>query len=221
MRTKLNFTEINTILLDMDGTLLDLHYDNYFWREHLPLRYSEINHISLDEAKDQLVPKFKAMEGTLEWYCLDYWSKELQLNIPELKSEITHLISIHDGVIEFLQAMRKLKKSIYLVTNAHKLALELKMNKTKLHHQFDKIISSHQFGVPKENKDFWQLLIEKYKFDPQTTLFVDDSIPVLDSAKSFGIKHIVAISKPSSQDPPVKIKHYQTIEKFGEITPEE
>ena len=33
----IDWTRIDTILLDMDGTLLDLGFDNFFWREHVPL----------------------------------------------------------------------------------------------------------------------------------------------------------------------------------------
>ncbi|HBT55971.1 MAG TPA: haloacid dehalogenase, partial [Pseudomonas sp.] len=32
----LNWNAIDTVLLDMDGTLLDLHFDNHFWLEHMP-----------------------------------------------------------------------------------------------------------------------------------------------------------------------------------------
>ncbi|MCP4043692.1 MAG: haloacid dehalogenase, partial [Gammaproteobacteria bacterium] len=34
----INWNSIHTVLLDMDGTLLDLHFDNQFWLEHVPLR---------------------------------------------------------------------------------------------------------------------------------------------------------------------------------------
>ena len=201
----------------MDGTLLDLHYDDYFWQEYLPKRYAEVNHLKTEEAKRILEPKFKAMEGTLEWYCLDFWSKELQMNIPELKAEVSHLISIHDGVIQFLQTLHKSDKKVFLVTNAHQAVLELKMEKTQLHHMFDKIISSHQFNLPKENPEFWHRLVDEHFFEPERTLFIDDNLDVLRSAKQFGIKHLVTIKKPSSHRPARNITEFPALESFFRI----
>lgn len=219
-QVQIPFNLIDTILLDMDGTLLDLHYDDHFWQEHVPQRYAEVNRLSLKAAKEVLEPKFKAMEGTLEWYCVDFWSKELQMNIPELKAEVAHLIAIHDGVIQFLDVMHRLNKEIYLVTNAHEKVLSLKMEKTQLHKKFDRLISSHEFGLPKENPEFWHKLVDEHFFDPEKTLFIDDSLPVLHSAQQFGIKHLYTIKKPSSHRPSRNITEFPMIQSFFEITPD-
>lgn len=210
----IDWSQIDTVLLDMDGTLLDLHYDDYFWQEYLPKRYAEVNHLKTEEAKRILAPKFKAMEGSLEWYCLDFWSKELQMNIPELKAEVGHLIAIHDGVIQFLESLHKSDKKVFLVTNAHQTVLELKMKKTQLHHMFDQIISSHQYNLPKENPEFWHRLVDEHFFNPERTLFIDDNLDVLRSAKQFGIKHLVTIKKPSSHRPARNITEFPALGSF-------
>jgi len=215
----INWQEIDTVLLDMDGTLLDLHYDDHFWQEYLPQRYAEINHLPADKAKDILEPRFKAMEGKLEWYCSDFWSAELQMNIPELKAEVSHLIAIHDGVIRFLETIRALNKRILLVTNAHPDVLRIKMKKTQLQNKFDQLVTSHEFGLPKENPEFWHKLIEQHYFDADRTIFIDDSLPVLRSAKKFGIKHLYTIKKPSSHKPSRNIKEFDMIDSFFNITP--
>src|SRR5215831_5340508 len=44
---------IDTVLLDLDGTLLDLAFDNYFWREVIPAAYAISNSISIDAARAQ------------------------------------------------------------------------------------------------------------------------------------------------------------------------
>ncbi len=217
--TPIPFDEIDTILLDMDGTLLDLHFDDHFWQEHVPLRYAQYNRLTLKAAKDILTPKFKKMEGTLEWYCVDFWSQELQMNIPELKAEVSHLIAIHDGVLQFLKATRQLEKPVYLVTNAHEKVLALKMEKTQLSHQFDRLISSHSFGLPKENPEFWSKLVDAHFFDPSRTLFIDDSLPVLRSAQHFGIKHLYTIQKPSSHKPPQITTEFPMIHSFYDAAP--
>ena len=86
----LNWSLINTVLLDMDGTLLDLHYDNHFWLEHVPRRYAEKHALSLEAAKEALRGRYRQAEGTLDWYCVDYWTRELNLDIALLKEEVDH-----------------------------------------------------------------------------------------------------------------------------------
>ncbi|MGY6276014.1 GMP/IMP nucleotidase [Methylomonas sp. MgM2] len=211
--------EIETVLLDMDGTLLDLNFDNHFWQEFVPQRFADLHALSLAEAKSQLAPRFKAMEGRLEWYCLDYWSKELELNIAGLKQELAGLIAVHSHVTEFLDAVRASGRPLLLVTNAHRDSLSLKMEKTCLHRFFDEIVCSHDFGMPKEAMGFWQTLQQKHIFEKRSTLLVDDSLAVLRAARAFGIAYLISISKPDSQAPVRLIQEFPSIRDFRALMP--
>lgn len=213
----INWKEIDTVLLDMDGTLLDLNFDNHFWKEFVPLKFAEKQGLSTSAAKQQLEPRFKSMEGKLEWYCLDYWSEVLQLDIAGLKVEISGLIAVLPHVTEFLEKLQQSPQKVLLVTNAHRDSLGLKMEKTCLRPFFDSIISSHDFGFPKEHADFWQLLQQQQPFDKQTTLLIDDSLAVLNSAKLFGIAHLISVSKPDSKQPKKNIADFPAIEDFREL----
>jgi putative hydrolase of the HAD superfamily len=215
----IEWKEVETVLLDMDGTLLDLNFDNHFWLEFVPKRFAEKNGLSLELAKQQLVPQFKKMEGKLEWYCLDYWSETLKLDIAGLKAEISGLISILPHVMDFLDAAHQSRHKLFLVTNAHRDSLDLKMDKTCLKPFFDQIISSHDYGFSKEQQEFWFKLQKKHPFDLQKTLLVDDSLAVLTSAKRFGIKHLVSISRPDSQLEKKEISGFFAIEDFRELMP--
>lgn len=210
----LEWAKIETVLLDMDGTLLDLNFDNHFWQEFVPQRFAELHGLPLAEAKYQLRPRFKAMEGRLEWYCLDYWSAELQLNIAGLKQELAGLIAVHPHVTEFLEAVRASGRSLLLVTNAHRDSLSLKMEKTCLQQFFDKIVSSHDYGLAKEQPGFWQMLQANHIFEKHSCLLVDDSLPVLRAAQSFGITQLVSISKPDSRAPIREITEFPAVEDF-------
>ena len=210
----LDWPTIETVMLDMDGTLLDLNFDNHFWQEFVPLRYAEQHGMALDGAKRELAPRFKAMEGKLEWYCLDYWSSELALNIAELKQELAGLIAVHPHVTEFLDAVRASGRRLLLVTNAHRDSLSLKMEKTCLHQFFDEIVSSHDFGLAKEQQGFWQILQDRHVYEKRRTLLVDDSLAVLRSARRFGIAHLVSISKPDSRAPTREITEFPAVEDF-------
>ena len=208
---------IDTVLLDMDGTLLDLNFDNHFWKEFVPLKYARQQGINLALAKQQLQPQFKSMEGKLEWYCLDYWSAALQLDIAGLKAEISGLIAVLPHVTEFLEKLQKTSKKVLLVTNAHRDSLGLKMEKTCLQPFFDGIISSHDLGLPKEQAEFWGFFQQQQPFDKKTTLLIDDSEAVLNSARLFGIAHLISVSKPDSKQPKKEVVDYPAIEDFREL----
>lgn len=213
----INILLCDTVLLDMDGTLLDLNFDNHFWLEFVPQKYAQKHQLSVIEARQQLVPQFKAMEGKLEWYCLDYWSEVLQLDIAGLKAEIAGLIAVLPHVMDFLEALKASHRKVLLVTNAHRDSLNLKMEKTCLQPFFDAIVCAHDFGLAKEQAGFWEVLQQHHPFDKQRTLLVDDSLRVLDSAKRFGIAHLVTIAKPDSQKPVREIADYPAIEDFRQL----
>jgi len=213
-----DWNEVETVFLDMDGTLLDLHFDNHFWLEYVPRRYAEKQGITLEAAKAELARRYKAVEGTLDWYCLDYWSRELALDIPLLKQEVEHLIALHPHVLDFLEWLKKADKARLLVTNAHQKALELKLRKTRLDGYLDGVISAHELGLPKENPAFWQRLGQRVHFDPQRTLFIDDSLPVLESARAAGIGQLLRIRHPDSRQPPTSGGTFPALDHFQPLT---
>lgn len=209
---------IDTVLLDMDGTLLDLHFDNYFWMQHLPRRYAAVNNLTEEAARQHLEAHIRAHEGTLNWYCLEFWSNALQLDIRKLKEEVQEKIQIRPFVIEFLQRLALNGKKLVLITNAHPQSLGLKLEITHIDRYLDLVISSHEFQQPKEAQAFWQQLQQREHFDPARTLFIDDTVRILDSARDFGIAHLLCIHQPDSQQPR-RVDVYPAIDHFDEIMP--
>ncbi|MHB0985491.1 MAG: GMP/IMP nucleotidase [Sulfuricella sp.] len=215
----LNWNQIDTVLLDMDGTLLDLHFDNHFWLEHVPLRYAEKHGLSHEAAQDALAPRYRKVAGTMDWYCVDYWSRELELDIARLKEEVEHLIAVHPHVTGFLAAVRTSGRRTVLVTNAHHKSLALKMRKTRLDGDLDAVICAHDFGVPKEHPEFWGRLQSVERFDPARTLLVDDSLPVLRSARNYGMAHLLAVHRPDTRQPEKDVEEFLAIRSFQDILP--
>jgi HAD superfamily hydrolase (TIGR01509 family) len=213
------WNDIDTVMLDMDGTLLDLHFDNHFWLEHVPLRYAEKHGIALEQSREELYQRYKKAEGTLDWYCVDYWTDELGLDIELLKQEVDHLIAVFPYVVDFLDAMRTLKKRVVLVTNAHGTAIKIKMDRTRLGGHFDQLICSHDLGLPKEHLPFWAKLQTVEPFNKNHTLFIDDSLPVLRSARAYGIAHLLAIVNPDSKAAEKDTEEFDAIRSFREILP--
>ena len=175
----IHWDQIDTVLLDMDGTLLDLYFDNYFWMEMVPQRYAEAHHISLDQAKTQLFARFSEHRGTLNWYCLDFWRRETGLDIVGMKEEVKHLIGLRPNAITFLEKVKASGRRAVLVTNAHRGSLELKLREIPMATHFDGIFSSHDFGLPKEDPTFWDRLREVIHYEPPRSLLIDDSLAVL------------------------------------------
>ncbi len=215
----IDWSRIQTVLLDMDGTLLDLHFDNHFWREHVPRRYAEARGLQYDEACRELYQRYRAVEGTMEWYCVDYWSEQLGLDIAVLKEEVKHLIAVHPQVIEFLQALKQARKRRVLVTNAHGKAIALKMRRTPIGGHLDALVCAHDLGVPKEDPRFWERLHRHQPFVVDSTLLIDDSLAVLRSARRFGFRQLLAVAQPDSRQPSRATQEFASIRGFREILP--
>ena len=152
-------------------------------------------------------------------YCIDYWSKDLELDILQLKEEVHHLIAEHPNVRDFLQEVRSSGRRVVIVTNAHSKSLALKMRKTELAPYLDAAYCSHDFGLPKEEPEFWSRFQQEEPFDPQHTLLVDDSLSVLRSAERYGIAHLLAVYKPDTKNPPKDVGDFMAINGFGELLP--
>jgi putative hydrolase of the HAD superfamily len=212
-----DWSKIDTVLLDMDGTLLDLHFDNYFWRHHLPAAYARKHGHTLSEAEQIVFAQFSDQQATLNWYCLDYWSRQLDLDVVALKREMQYLIAIRPGAIEFLQFLQRTGKRTVLVTNAHRDSLDLKMERTGIGHLFDRLISAHDLGHPKEHPAFWQTLSIAEPYVPARTIFIDDTFPVLDAAKKAGIAFTLGIVMPDSKGDVRSHPSYPLVGCFSEL----
>jgi putative hydrolase of the HAD superfamily len=196
-----DWARIDTVLLDLDGTLLDLAFDNHFWTSHVPQAWARARALSLAQAVAELQPRFRAREGTLDWYCIDYWSRELELDIAALKHSQAHQVRWLPGAREFLGRVRALGKRLVLVTNAHPTTLAIKDARTQVISHFDASYSSHRFKAPKEQPQFWRELVRVEPYDAARSLFVDDSLPVLRAARAAGIDLAYAVQRPDSGGP--------------------
>ncbi|MCP3907574.1 MAG: GMP/IMP nucleotidase [Oceanicoccus sp.] len=215
----INWQQIETVMLDMDGTLLDLHFDNYFWLHYLPKRVADIHQQDEEQTRQHLVARFEQERGTLNWYCLDYWTEQLQVDIPALKREIQHMIAIRPHVMAFLQQLQQSSKHVMLVTNAHRNSLNIKMDNTGLGDLFDELVVSHDFRHPKEQREFWHQLKISHPFNPATTLLIDDTFSVLQSAQNYGIKHLLTLLQPDSKLSKREHTEFPGILHFDEIMP--
>jgi len=214
--TMLDWNSIDVALLDMDGTLLDLHHDNHLWKRHLVDRYAAARGIPVDTARREILSRMDAVYGTLDWYCLDYWSERLGVDMRALSREMAHLIRLHTHAEPFLKAISGWKR-VVLVTNAHRDVLGLKMEKTGIEPYFERIISAHDHRAPKEDAGFWLALAGDLDFQPARTLLVDDNLAVLRTARRHGIGHLLAITRPDSHEPVRIVEEFPAVQDFQPV----
>ena len=220
MSELIEWERIETAFLDMDGTLMDLAFDSYFWHEFVPGEYSKVNGLEYTQAKELLIEMYKNRQGTLSWYCTDYWTEKLGLNIAALKQQIAPRVSLFPLAVEFLDWLKLQNKRIVLLTNAHMDSVDVKLEETGIREKFDRIISSHQYGHAKEAEQFWPILAEDEKHMPSKTLLVDDNIAVLHAARRYGIKYLLSINQPDTTKPRQDTQGFSAIDRFDEIVTE-
>lgn len=211
-KVQVPWSEIDTLLLDMDGTLLDLAFDNFFWLELVPEVYARRARLSPEAARDDLFARYRAVAGTLPWYCLDHWSAELDLDIVDLKKRHSHRIRYLPGAREFLSRARATGKRLVLVTNAHRVTFEIKSAQTGIGDLMDVVVTSHDYGVEKEQPGFWKAFDEEHRIDPGRALLLEDNLTVLKTAAEHGIAHTIAIRRPDTTRESREIEDFNAVD---------
>ena len=212
-----SWESVEFVLLDLDGTLLDKYFDDYFWEEHIPKEYAALNRILIKDAKAKIYAEYKAQEGKLAWTDIDYWSQKFGIDIPALKESVSDRVAVHEGVFPFLEFLKCAGKQVALLTNAHTKAVEIKLAKIPLRPYLQKIVSASSVGFPKEARGYWEAAEKIVGFDKERSLFVDDNEEVLMMAEQFGIKQLVYKSHASSKIARGDSDRFVSIRHFGEI----
>jgi len=202
MPFNIDWRSIDDVLLDMDGTLLDLHYDATFWLNNVHSIVANLTGEPEYVIQERFHRELKKHEGTLAWYCTDYWADFFGIDLIEAKQQLAHLIRFRPHAEQFLNVLNSLPLRTLIATNAHPDVIQLKLNVVPLEDMVDGIVSSHQYGVAKEHPDFWRALFDEYAINPDRALFMDDSSKVLDAADRAGVREVVEIRHPNLSEPP-------------------
>ena len=208
---------IDTVLLDMDGTLIDLNYDNTLWNEHVPRRYAAGHSLKPSQASALLYGTTMANQPKLRYYSVDFWKHRTQLDIDRLHNDLSHLIRYRPNAEVFMKYLRKTGRRAVITTNAHPNSLAIKNSITGLVSQVDASYSAHDFGWAKEERGFWETLSTLELSDPSRTLLIDDNENVLDMAVEFGIGHVLTIAQPDLHKPTRVGLRYPVINDFTEV----
>ncbi|MCP9440711.1 MAG: HAD hydrolase-like protein [Nitrospira sp.] len=214
---RLEWDDIDDVLLDMDGTLLDRHFDNFFFEEELPRRYACLHGLPFEEARDRLMAMYRSVEGELAWTDLQYWTKRVGIDIVAMHKELDHMIGFLPGARKFLQYLRQLGKRVTIVTNAHPTGVSVKVAKTGLDRYVDRIVDAFEVGYLKMRPEYWPACRELVGFDSKRSLYVDDDERCLAAAREFGLGWIIHSAKSSSQLPPAPSAGFLSVERLSSL----
>ena len=214
---QLNWNEIDDVLLDMDGTLLDRHFDNFFFEEELPRRYAVRHGLPLEESRDRLMAMYRSVEGELAWTDLHYWTERVGIDVVAMTKELDHMIGFLHGAEEFLLHLRHLEKRVTIVTNAHESGVAIKVAKTGIDRHVDRIVNAFEVGYLKMRPEYWPSCQRLLGFDPARSLYMDDDEGCLVAAKKFGVAHLIHSAKSSSQLPSAPLTQFFSVTGFSSL----
>jgi putative hydrolase of the HAD superfamily len=215
-----DWNQIDDVLLDMDGTLLDRHFDNFFFEEELPRRYAVKHALPFADARDRLMTMYRSVEGELAWTDLHYWTERVEIDVVAMHHELDHMIGFLPDAEAFLLALRRLGKRVTILTNAHRAGVDVKTAKTGLDRQVDRIVDAFEVGWLKMRSEYWPSCRRLVGFDPARALYIDDDEQCLAAAEQFGIGRLFQRSKSSSQAAAVPSARFSSIENFQVILPD-
>jgi len=210
-----DWSQIDDVLLDMDGTLLDRHFDNLFFEEELPRRYAALHGMAFEAARDLLMSMYRSVEGELAWTDLDYWTKRVGIDVVAMTKELDHLIGFLPGAEEFLRNLRRMGKRVTIVTNAHESGVAIKIARTGVDRYVDRVVNAFEVGYLKMRPEYWPNCQRLVGFEPTRSLYVDDDEGCLVAAQSFGVAHLLHSAKSSSQLAPARSCAFTSIDHFS------
>lgn len=213
----LNWDDIDDVLLDMDGTLLDRHFDNFFFEEELPRRYALLHGLTHEGSRDRLMAMYRSVEGELAWTDLDYWTEQVGIDVVGLHKELDHLVGFLPSTETFLRDLKILGRRVTILTNAHQAGVDVKIAKTGLDRHVDRIVTASEVGYLKMRPAYWPACQRLVGFNPERALFIDDDEGCLAAAQQFGIAHLVHSAKSSSQLPPALSASFRSVENLSTL----
>jgi putative hydrolase of the HAD superfamily len=209
-----DWSRIDDVLLDMDGTLLDRHFDNFLFEEALPRRYAACHGLRFEEARDRLMAMYRSVEGELAWTDLHYWTRRVGIDVVSLHQELSHLIGFLPGAEDFLQFLRKRGKRVTIITNAHQAGVSVKSSRTRLDRQVDRIVDAFEVGYLKMRPEYWPNCQRLLGFDPSRSLYMDDDEECLTAAQRYGVAYLIHSAKSSSQLPAAPLDRFCSVSSF-------
>lgn len=195
------FEEIDAVIFDFGGVLLDLDYsktENAFKALGID-NFSELYSQAKQSSVFDDLERGKIGPAAFHQFIRDRVKADLQ---DRLTSEaINHawsqmLRSLPAERLEFVDEI-KYHKPTFLLSNTNDIhidafeeAIAREHGKKYFYDLFDKIYYSSRCGMRKPDAEFYELVLNEQKLDPARTLFIDDHAPNIAGANALGIQTI-------------------------------
>lgn len=180
---------IKVVSLDLQGTLSDSKFSNYFWINLLPQKYSEKYGYTLETSKKILKEEFKIIgKYNILYYDDKYWSKRLGFNTLNELDKFEIRPRINSKLDDFIQAI-KLPKIIISTTTNDFIKYELKEKIT----DFYKVYSCvDYFDVGGKTRSVFLKVCKELSILPEEMLHIGDSrIMDYENARKAGVNAIL------------------------------
>lgn len=96
----------------------------------------------------------------------------------------------YEGTIEIVRALKQAGWALYLLSNFSAEKFELVKKQYPFFHLFDDMIISGEHGVIKPHPAIFTLTLERIQREARECLFIDDSLPNIQTADSLGFQVI-------------------------------
>lgn len=125
--------------------------------------------------------------------------EEVDLTASFFRCTSTKFIKLYDGVIDFLESLKKKGKKIYLLSNAQRSFTVPELKMMGLYDYFDGIFISSDLCASKPSVDFFDALFKKYKLKKIESIMIgNDFISDISGAYEFGIRSLYIHQEISS-----------------------
>lgn len=183
---------------DLDGTLID---SMGVWKILGP---DYLRSIGIEPTKDlrKELKSLSLLEGCYyckEKYGIEKSAEEMNADLEKiLEDYYENKFQLKPYALETLESLREKGVRICLATATEDRLVEALLNRLKIDDYFEFIQTSNNSGVGKNDKKFFEILIDRLEEEPEHIWLFEDAVHSIESAKECGIK-IVAINDGNSE----------------------
>lgn len=194
-------------IFDLYGTLVDINTNerkNYLWDKlseyygyyganytpkEIRAEYLKLCEIETEKLKDAEYPEIQIEYVFLQLFTSKGVKADMNLAINAghlFRIVSTKYIKLYDGVIDFLEALKKAGKKIYLLSNAQQIFTEYEMKLLNIYEYFDGIVFSSDEGYCKPDSKFYNVVLDRYKLDKNESIMIGND-PITDIKGSYEV----------------------------------
>ena len=187
---------IKTIVFDFGGVLLDLDMQRTFDRLSEVMGTTIKGNIRDGKFYDHYIKYEKGLikDETILWNI-----QRLSTTNPSPRDIVSAwnamLLGWNPRRFDMLRNLKE-QYQLILLSNTNHMHITWVLRDLKTNHNitefestfFDQVYYSHQIHLRKPDLDIYDFVSRKSSLDPTTTLFIDDSLPNIESAKLYGWK---------------------------------